>query len=338
MLNLAKGFSENKIETDVVVVENTGELSEEIDPCINLIDLHKKHSRNAILEFRKYLIRNAPDVVIAVQTHVQLMIILAIIFSGWKGRLILNEQSTFSKNVNYLLRICAGIFFRKAYVITVVSKYAAADFINVFPLLEKKTVVIYNPVDIKKIKINKDIDSLHPFLKRKGKEKLILSAGRLSKVKNFSLLIDAFTELLNSTDARLIILGEGEERNALQYQIENYGIADKVSLPGYTSNPYAYMSRADVFVLTSLYEGLPTVITEALCCGCNIVSVESASGINEILDFGKYGIITISEKKKLAVEIMNSFSFYMDRTGLDHHLLKFSNETITQKYLELISR
>src|SRR5690606_37626457 len=118
---------------------------------------------------------------------------------------------------------------------------------------------------------------------------VLVAAGRLVPQKNFPLLLAAFAQLRAQRPARLLILGEGRERPRLEAAAHELGIAADVALPGHVDNPYAAYARASLFVLSSDWEGLPTVLIEALACGCPIVATDCPSGPAEILQGGRYG-------------------------------------------------
>lgn len=111
----------------------------------------------------------------------------------------------------------------------------------------------------------------------------------MAAVKSYDTLIRAFARLRKTLQARLIIAGEGPERATLEELAKSLGVVDDVDMPGFVQNPFAYMSRASVFVLSSTYEGLPNALIEAMACGCPVVSTNCPSGPEEILRGGKYG-------------------------------------------------
>ena len=120
-------------------------------------------------------------------------------------------------------------------------------------------------------------------------------------------MIKAFSKVREAQPARLLILGEGRDRLSLENLISEYGLNQDVSLPGFVSNPYAYLSRASLFVLSSRWEGLPTVLIEALCCGTKVVSTDCPSGPKEILKDGKYGPLTpVGDSEAFASAIISS--------------------------------
>jgi glycosyltransferase involved in cell wall biosynthesis len=152
--------------------------------------------------------------------------------------------------------------------------------------------VIYNPSVMASEVLEKAKSPLdHPWFKP-DQPPVLIAIGRLEQQKDYPTMIKAFAEVRQAQPARLLILGEGRDRISLEKLIKEYGLDQDVSLPGFVSNPYAYLSRADLFVLSSRWEGLPTVLIEALCCGTQVVSTDCPSGPREILKDGKYGRLT----------------------------------------------
>ena len=128
----------------------------------------------------------------------------------------------------------------------------------------------------------------HPWF-GDGGAPVILAAGRLAPQKDYPTLLRAFAEVARSRPARLVILGQGVERERLLELAERLGVADRFDLPGFDVNPFRYMSRASVFVLSSRYEGFPNVLAQAMACGAPVVSTDCRSGPSEMLEGGRWG-------------------------------------------------
>ncbi|MFV1980933.1 MAG: glycosyltransferase, partial [Rhodothermia bacterium] len=160
--------------------------------------------------------------------------------------------------------------------------------------------------------------------------------GRLTAAKNYPLLLRAFQTLLQSRDANLLILGEGEERAKLQGLIHDLGIEDHVLLPGYVENPWAYMSKADLFVLSSKWEGLPTVLVEALALGIRVVSTDCEYGPRELLEDGRYGLLVpVDDVDHLAAGMLKALD--SDPPGVRlSDLEEFRLDTAVKRYRTLL--
>ena len=162
---------------------------------------------------------------------------------------------------------------------------------------------VYNPVAVAEINELAQAVPGHPWMLDDGPP-IVLSAGRLARVKDFPTLLRAFRQVSRNRKVRLIILGEGSWRRRLEKMIHKMGMQRVVSLPGWVPNPYAFMSRASVFVLSSKFEGLGNVLIEAMACGCPCVGTNCPSGPAEILDDGRFGrLVPVGNESELAMAI-----------------------------------
>ena len=337
-VNLINSLIRKNVRIDLVLVERTGEFLLLIDPEINIVDLKSKSSRRSKGNFKEYLKTFQPDMIFAVQNHVQLMVLAAARELNSKARIILNEQSTFSKNIRglkgFVQRILSKKYFKDASVITAVSSGVADDLKRRFPALSSKIKVIHNPV-LNEV-VFKLMNEEPEHLWFRSRQRIIVSAGRLIKSKNFSLLIEAFGSMENRKEYKLVIFGEGEYRNELEALIKKMNLGDLVSLPGYEKNPYRYFRAAELFVLSSDYEGLPGVLIEALACGCKCVSTDCENGPAEILENGKYGWLSpVASKELLTSAMQNALSSSADKNKLIERANDFQSDKISNRYLQL---
>ena len=217
--------------------------------------------------------------------------------------------------------------YRSADTIIAVSNGVADDLSTMLKLKRNQINVIYNPVVSEHLIKNSREPVDHPWL-TSNKVPVILGVGRLTEAKNFNALIHAFSIVVASIPARLIILGEGEQRDSLETIIDQLNLADQVDLPGFTNNPYPYMRCADLFVLSSIWEGLPTVLIEALSCGTKVVSTDCPSGPREILENGKWGtLVPVNNAEELANAMIFSLehaSHFPDPQSWEHYTVKNS--------------
>ncbi|MGE0681501.1 MAG: glycosyltransferase [Candidatus Binatia bacterium] len=166
---------------------------------------------------------------------------------------------------------------------------------------------------------------------------VILSVGRLAKQKDFPTLLRAFARVRATRRARLMILGEGRKRKHLECLIKTLGIADDVALPGFVLNPFPYMARAAVFVLSSAWEGLPGALVEAMACGCPVVSTNCPSGPAEILDEGTYGpLVPVGDETALARAILTVLGSSITTEKLRARAFQFSIDRVADRYLEIL--
>jgi glycosyltransferase involved in cell wall biosynthesis len=196
-------------------------------------------------------------------------------------------SSTIQQSALHKLLCCR--IYPQIRFIRCVSHGVADDLIKSFGVPKSNTDVIYGPFDLEEIRrragepLSSDDQKIFGRL-------TIVSAGRLERQKRFDLAIDAVAGLSKAFDVQLLILGDGEEREALQQRIKKLGIGERIHLLGFRENPYPYFARASLFLLSSDFEGLGRVIVEALALGCPVVSTDCPSGPREILG-DNFGIL-----------------------------------------------
>lgn len=187
------------------------------------------------------------------------------------------------EKIEPLVRKLVGITLRKADCVVTVSQGLADEMKEKFHVEPRKVQVIYNGYDVDEIrkKMQQTEKITFPWT---NYEKVVITSGRMEKVKGQWHLIKAFSEVVKRvSEARLIILGDGQLREVLECMTEQCGIRDKVYMPGFVDNPFVYVGKASVFVLSSLSEGYPNAIAEALICGVPCVSCDCEAGPREIL-------------------------------------------------------
>lgn len=195
---------------------------------------------------------------------------------------------------------------------------------------------IYNPVVSPELDALKSQTPDHPWFTDNGPP-VILGCGRLIELKGFTVLIKAFARLVERQQCRLIILGTGPQREKLESLIARLNLQGKVSLPGHTDNPFAFMSRAKLFVLSSRTEGLPTALIEALACGCPCVSTDCPSGPAEILQDGEIGsLVPVGDHAALADAMARTLAYPPDKGKLFARAGFFSAGRAVKMYEDLI--
>ena len=200
-----------------------------------------------------------------------------------------------------------------------------------------RVTTIYNPVDTPDLHAKAAEQPDHPWLRDDGAP-VVLAAGRLAPEKDFPTLVRAFARLAARRPCRLIILGEGSKRTEVEGLVEESGLTDRVSLPGWVENPFAFMARASLFVLSSRWEGLPTVLVEALACGCPCISMDCPSGPAEILGNGEFGpLVPVGDDAALAEAMEQVLNRPPDRKALQRRAADFSADRAVAAYEKLLS-
>ena len=224
-----------------------------------------------------------------------------------------------------------------------VSQGVANSIVNHIPEVQNKVSTILNPIphnvtSLSKQSINHKWLSSGPRNESNTFPIIILAAGRLIEQKNFLMLIRAFAEVRSRLDVRLILLGDGPQREKICELISSLNIEDAVSMPGWVDNPYSFMAGADLFVLSSSWEGCPNVLLEALACGCPVVSTDCPSGPSEILEHGRWGrLVPVNDQTALAKAIIASLEDDTNQDALRQRATQFSPEYIIEKFENLIS-
>jgi glycosyltransferase involved in cell wall biosynthesis len=227
------------------------------------------------------------------------------------------------------------IFYPWAASVVAVSRGVADDLARVSGLPRESVGVIYNPVITPTMLALAREAPSHPWL-APGQPPVILGVGRLARQKDFLTLVRAFAELRRHRAVRLIILGEGEDRPALEGLARELGVAEDVALPGFQDNALAYMAGSALFVLSSAWEGLPTVLIEALAAGTRVVSTDCPSGPREILQEGRLGaLVPVGNAAALATAMLEALDRPSGSVTLDA-LTPFTRDAAVDHYLRLI--
>jgi glycosyltransferase involved in cell wall biosynthesis len=311
-VNIANSLAARGFEVDLVAGHLEGEFVSLIDDTVNTVELDIPRVPAAgilagVPKLVSYLDDRRPGVLFASRTHTNLAAIAAGRFAGADVHVAITEHSPFGHQLTVKDRVTATLASRVypyADDVIGVSEGVALTVAENTAVSADGTTVLNNPIDIEAIQSGAREPVDHEWLDDPELDPLV-AVGRLKASKDFSTLLSAFAELHERRPAtRLVIVGKGTERTSLETQAEALGIADSVAFTGYTDNPYAYMARASVFVMPSKVEGLPTVLIEALACGCSIVSTDCQYGPREILDDGSYGRLTpVGDATEMATTI-----------------------------------
>jgi glycosyltransferase involved in cell wall biosynthesis len=342
-LTLAAAFSSLGHQVDFVVTSFEGDLISSVPPSCKIIDLHAHRMMTSIPGLGKYLRENRPDGLIAVPDMANLIAIWGKMLAGSPVRLLIGNHIQLSMLVKtspklqeklypYLLKL----FNRFADSIVAVSRGAAEDFRRVTGIPADRISVIYNPFPVQQILKSSRQEVKHSWFAQ-GEPPVILAVGRLSIQKDYPTLLKAFALVRKRRAARLIFLGQGEQYQRLNTLARQLGIAMDTAFLGFVSNPFAYMARSSVFVLSSTFEGFGNVLVEAMACGTQVVSTDCSSGPREILDNGKFGRLTPpSDPEMLATAIEAALDDPLPVDLLWKRANDFSVEKAAKAYLKVL--
>ncbi len=317
MLNLASGFIDHGYDLDLILAQAEGPFMSQVPASVRIVELNKKHrsSQRALYSLPAlihYLRTEKPAGIVSCLNYTNIIAVWAKILAGVHFRLVLSEQNTFSVEITQFPNYSRWIFqklmeftYRIADGVTTVSAGVAEDLAQTLKIQRDRITVIFNPIITPELKDKKDQPLEDPWFST-DQPPVILAIGRLTKQKGFDNLIRAFAEVKKQRSAKLMILGEGEDRQALMQLITESGLEKDISLPGFVANPYQYMKNAAMFVLSSRWEGLPTVLVEALYCGAPLIATDCPSGPREILKNGLYGqLIPVDDVPALEKSIIS---------------------------------
>lgn len=311
VLNLAAGFATRGFATDLVLAQAEGPYLPMVPANVRVVDLKAPRVLRSVMPLAAYLRRERPAAMLAALDHANVVAIAASKLAGVGTRTVISVHCTFPKHRVSDIKVktlpwLLGRMHPWADAVVAVSEGVADDIVRTIGIPRERIDVIYNPVITPELRPAAALPPSHAWLNDTSRP-VLLGIGRLTPQKNFPLLIEAFSRVRARHHARLLILGEGPERPALEAQVQALGLEDDVALPGFLDNPYSCMSRAAVLVLSSDFEGLPTVLIEGLALGTPIVATDCESGPREILRDGVLGeLVRVGDAGALADAISRS--------------------------------
>lgn len=333
MVLLASGFADLGVPTDLLI-SGKGEkpFLERLSPRVNQVWLPTRPSQR-LLATIAYLRTERPSVLVSAKQRDDEMALVARRRAGVATKVFLRCGSHLSarprmKTRNPLRRLWhhhrVRALYREADGVVCVSEGVAADLLSITDLPMERVAVIRNPVitpDLTRL-VNAPVS--HSWFDP-GQPPVILGVGALARVKRFDDLLRAFARVVAVLDCRLVILGQGKERERLLRLAAELGVASLVDLPGFVGNVYPYMRAAAVLVLSSEREGAPNVLAEAMACGTPVVATDCPSGPREILSGGRYGpLVPVGNVDALHDAVLSAL-----RNPVPPHVLRAALEDYT---------
>lgn len=343
LLNLAQGFIEYGCKVDLVLSAGEGLELWNLPPSIRVIDLKVPRVSASLPKLVQYIRRERPTALIPSLHYANEVALLAKYLSGTPVKVLVPEHNALSIELlkhekgsrKHLIPLAVRLLYPFADQVIAVSHGVAQDLSEVSGIPKERIQVIYNPVILPHVSELSRQPLEHSWF-QPGQPPVILGVGRLEAQKDFAMLIRAFARVRQVRPARLVILGWGPDRPVLEALVENLGLQEDVSFPGFVNNPYAYMARSALFALSSAWEGLPTVLIEAMSLGIPVVSTNCKSGPAEILDDGRYGeLVPVGDSEAMAEAIVQGLSEtakIASSTWLDQFTLQSSIE----HYLKMV--
>jgi glycosyltransferase involved in cell wall biosynthesis len=345
-LNLCPALIERGVDVTLLLSEARGELLSLVHEGVHVVSLNAPRTLAALPGLVRHLRAKRPDVLLSSLGHNNIAAL-------WARRLARTDTSVIICQHNALTRESAALatwqhralpwlyrrFARDADGIVAVSRGVAEDMAAASGLPQERITVIYNPVVSPHLAVEADAGAdagaSHSWFDRPG-ARVFLGLGRLVPQKDFATLIRAFALLEHRLGAQLVIFGEGPQRAELEALARDCGVADRVQLGGFVSNPYPYLRRSCALVMSSVYEGFGNVLVEAMACGTPVISTDCPYGPAEILDGGRFGrLVPVGDAAALARAMRATLEAPPSREVLLDRAAEFEVARVADQYVDL---
>ena len=341
-IDLAQALATLGRGVEFVLMQATGDFLSEARREFSVVDLGVRNGRAVPRPLARYLRARRPEALIALMWPLTSASVIGRALSKQKCPLLLVEHNTLSVQYapwgrlhNLAMRASMTVTHRWADRVAAVSEGAAHDTARLAGLPKSRVTVLHNPIPQRPIPSAAARSSADALWDRPPGAR-VLTVGRLKDQKNHPLLLSAFARLAHR-EARLMLLGEGQNEARLRALAEELGIADRVIFAGFYPDPSPLYATADLFVLSSDHEGFGNVIVEALSFGLSVISTDCPSGPAEILGNGRWGqLVPVGDADALAHAIDEALASPADCEALKSRAADFSPEIAARKYLDLL--
>jgi len=341
---IAAGLVDSGCRVDLVLARTEGMHLAAVPPSVRVIELGVRHTATAIRPLSRYLRRERPDAVLAAKDRGIRAAVIARALSGCRPRLVGRIGTTVSAALHDKPRwryrawsLGARLFYPRADAIVAVSAGVQADVIAMSGLPAARVPVIRNPVIAPDLYRMAEAVPTHPWFATHDVP-VVLGVGRLTRQKGFDVLLAAFARVRAQRPLRLVLLGEGNDRSRLVEQARTLAIGDDLAMPGFVDNPWGWIARADVFVLSSRWEGSPNALTEALALGTSVVATDCPSGPREILADGTVApLVPVDDVEAMASAIGRALEAPQDRDALRAAAAPYTVAQSAEAYRRLLA-
>lgn len=343
--NLCAEFAKH-VHVDLLALKLDGGHASRIASPVQVMPLKARHAWSSVSEVAEYLRRHRPDAMLVAKDRAGRAALKATQRAGIGTpvfiRLGTNLSAALARKdgLSRWLRVAPmrRLYPRAAGVIAV-SEGVRQDTLAITGLRPERIHVIRNPVITARLAEQAGEPAPHDWLEHRTLP-VVMGVGRLTVQKDFPTLLRAFAAIQGELPSRLILLGEGPnpgDRERHEQLARTLGVADRVLLPGFQANPYAWLARADLFVLSSRWEGSPNALTEALALGIPSASTDCPSGPHEILDGGRFGpLVAVGDAAGMAAAMRQTLRSPLPPATLREAVAEYRSELSAQRYLELM--
>jgi len=346
ILQFTRGLLDRGMNVDLVLANATGELESEIPDEVRVIDFNIDTqypiTLAALPKMVQYLSSESPSVLISATGGANVVPLIA-------NRLVNTDTHIIAKGGvetkqeriengdwrGLVMTTLVRYTYQWTDKVVIGDQYSADKLLRIVPEIKKDTHIIHQPVVTDEV-IYKSYEKLDHRWFDSDDISVILAVQRLEEPKDTASLIRAFDRLRNNHKMKLVILGEGKERESLESLITELELEDAISMPGFVANPYKYMRSADLFVLSSKKEGLPNALIEAMACGCPVVATDCPlGGVSDVLEDGRWGeLVPVSAPEEMATAMRESLYDPVD--GIEDRATHYSLDRAIDLYLEVI--
>jgi glycosyltransferase involved in cell wall biosynthesis len=345
LVNLACGFSKQGVAVDFIVNHTDVPYLDALPSQVRVIALNAVGGLMSLFRLIRYLQQERPAVLLSAKGSDDRIAVRAKRLAGMPTRVVLRVGTSIASRLE--VRRCNRIrkwlrhralrrLYARADGVIAVSRGVAEELVRIARVPPQRVLIIPNPVVSPSLYHLAAQPIRHPWFVHKDRL-IIVSAGRLTRAKDYPTLVRAFAELRARRPARLVILGEGGQRSRLEALIRALGLQDDVDLPGFIENPYNYLANADLFVLSSAWEGSPSALAEALALGTPVVATDCPSGPRELLQDGRYGpLVPVGDVHALAEAMARTLDQPMAGTALKSAVHAYTIEESAHQHLKVL--
>lgn len=344
LLNLITAWAERGVNIELLTIRTNSAHLKQLPESVVHIDLGARHSLTAVPALRRYFQRHRPTAMLVAKDRAGRAALLARRLAGSDCPIVIRLGTNLSAALankspwqRWLRTRPMRLIYPWVNRVVAVSEGVAQDVVATTGLAPERIEVIRNPVITPLLRANAQAPCPHAWLAPERELPVLMGAGRLTPQKDFPTLLRAFAELQQTHPSRLLILGEGRLRAGLAALSQQLGIAERVQLVGFQSNPHAWLARADVFVLSSRWEGSPNVLTEAMALGRPVVAADCPSGPRELLHGGQFGpLVAMGDVAAMAASMAAVLDDPLPAEVLNEAVSEYNAATSSARYLAVL--
>mgnify|MGYP003856777225 CR=1 FL=1 len=341
-IQLLNEFSVSHFKVDLLLSQDVGEFRHLVNNNIEIISFCTKAQSKPVLFLSSlrglffYVRKYRPKAIYSTLTGANVVSLLVSLAHHFLDTKFIIREANVNKNNGLMYKCLSKLLYKRAHRVVAVSEGVKRDLIKSLGVSASKIVVIKNPVDIERVREMAMSERADPWINEE-RSAVIVSVGRLFPQKDFETLIKAFKLVREQNAAKLVIIGEGPERDKLERLVAMLKLENYVKLVGVKTNPFVYLNNADVFVQSSKWEGFPNVLLEALAVGVPIVATDCHSGPAEILNgINGCSLVPVGDERSMADAILREFEQPTDTVQAETRLSEFSIASISGEYKKLL--